>query len=229
MSNSENGLQLKPIAHIQTDFNEKFGIPRQSRLVKELLAEIVFEPEYRQPEALRGIKDFSHLWLIWGFTKAYHHPYSPTVRPPRLGGNEKMGVFATRSPFRPNPLGLSCVEFDSLKQTENGTVLCVRGADLLNGTPIYDIKPYIPYADSVPNALAGFTATNSDYTLQVHIPAGLQQKVPQQKLNALIGVLAQDPRPAYQQDPDRIYGFNFAGLEVHFKVNQRQLTVTAIE
>lgn len=226
---SETNLLLKPIAHIYTDFNEKFGIPRQSRLVKELLGEIVFETNYRQPEALRGLSDFSHLWLIWGFTKAYKHPYSPTVRPPRLGGNTKMGVFATRSPFRPNPIGLSCVEFDSLKQTENGTVLCVRGADLLNGTPIYDIKPYIPYADSVPGALAGFSAENSNYTLQVCIPTALQQKVPPQKLKALTGVLAQDPRPTYQQDPNRIYGFNFAGLEVRFKVKDQLLTVTEIE
>lgn len=221
-------LLLTPIAHIQTDFNEKFGIPRQSRLVAGLKAKIVFAPEYRQPQALRGLEDFSHLWLIWGFTKAFGHPFSPTVRPPRLGGNEKMGVFATRSPFRPNPIGLSCVELESIEQTLNGPVLTVRGADLLNGTPIYDIKPYVPYADSVPNALAGFTAQNSAYTLQVNLPPQLKQAVPPEKLQGLLGVLAQDPRPPYQQDPDRVYGLSFANLEVHFKVRGTELTVIDI-
>lgn len=221
-------LLLKPIAHIQTDFNEKFGIPRQSRLVKGLTAKIVFEPGYRQPQAVRGLAAFSHIWLIWGFTKAFGHPYSPTVRPPRLGGNEKMGVFATRSPFRPNPVGLSCVELAAVQQSADGPVLTVRGADLLNGTPIYDIKPYIPYADSVPEALAGFTAQNNSYTLQVHLPPRLQQRVPAEKLEALLGVLAQDPRPPYQQDPNRIYGLCFAGLEVHFRVEDTALTVVDI-
>lgn len=221
-------LLLTPIAHIQTDFNEKFGIPRQSRLVAGLKGKIVFAPEYRQPQALRGLADFSHLWLIWGFTKAFGRPFSPTVRPPRLGGNEKMGVFATRSPFRPNPIGLSCVELESIEQTLNGPVLTVRGADLLNGTPIYDIKPYIPYADSVPSALSGFTAQNNAYTLQVNLPPQLKQAVPPEKLQGLLGVLAQDPRPPYQQDPNRVYGLSFANLEVHFKVRGTELTVIDI-
>ena len=222
-------FEIRPIAHMVSDFPEKFGIPRQAGVVKELESVVVFEPEYRDPEALRGIEGFSHLWLIWQFSESVTETFSPTVRPPRLGGNVRMGVFATRSPFRPNSLGLSCVE---LERAENrpglGTVLVVRGADLMDGTPIFDIKPYIPYADAHPDARSGF-APDAGTTLDVRIAERLLLKVPADKRAALRGVLANDPRPRYQRDPDRVYAMDFADLTVRFSVKDGLLTVTEIE
>ena len=222
-------FEIRPIAHMVSDFPKKFGIPRQAGVVKELESVVVFEPEYRDPEALRGIEGFSHLWLIWQFSESVTETFSPTVRPPRLGGNVRMGVFATRSPFRPNSLGLSCVE---LERAENrpglGTVLVVRGADLMDGTPIFDIKPYIPYADAHPDARSGF-APDAGTTLDVRIAERLLLKVPADKRAALRGVLANDPRPRYQRDPDRVYAMDFADLTVRFSVKDGLLTVTEIE
>ena len=221
--------EMKVIAHIRSDFKEKFGIPRQSGLVEALRAEIVFEPEYRNPDALRGIEGFSHLWLIWQFSLSVRKDWSPTVRPPRLGGNTRLGVFATRSPFRPNPLGLSCVRLEGLRQDPAlGTVLVVSGADLLDGTPIYDIKPYLPYADCRPEALGGFAAAAPDAKLRVVIPEALAEAVPPEKREALIGVLSQDPRPSYQDDPARVYGMRFGELELRFTVDGSALTVCEI-
>ena len=221
---------MKPIAHIRSDFPTKFGIPRQAGLAEHLTATVVFEPEFRDPEALRGIEGFSHLWLIWEFSAARREEWSPTVRPPRLGGNTRLGVFATRSPFRPNPIGLSCVGLAGVEKTaEFGTVLRVMGADLMDGTPIYDIKPYIPYADCHPEATEGFTAPGQDYLLTVDIPAPLLGRVQPDRRAALREVLAQDPRPAYQRDSQREYGFGFAGLEVRFAVRDGVLTVTDIQ
>ena len=225
-------LTLSTIAHIRTDFPAKFGIPRQSGLVQALRATIVFEPEYRNPDALRGIESYSHLWLIWEFSEANMPAgkWSPTVRPPRLGGNTRMGVFATRSPFRPNRLGLSCVRLEQVRQDPAlGWVLEVSGADLLDGTPIYDIKPYLPYVDSLPDAVGGFTDTAKHYALEVVFPTELLAKVPQEKQQALQGVLAGDPRPSYQNDPDRVYGFVFAGLEIRFRVSGTVLTVCSVD
>lgn len=218
---------LRVIARIHSDFKTKFGIPRQSGLVEELRAEIVFEPEFRNADALRGLEGFSHLWLIWQFSEAVRETWSPTVRPPRLGGNARMGVFATRSPFRPNPIGLSCVKLEAIRQTGEGTVLVVSGADLMDGTPVYDIKPYLPYADCRPEALGGF-APQRGTELDVRIPEELMPQVPEEKRAALIGVLAQDPRPHYQNDADRIYGMCFAGLEVRFRVDGGVLQVVDI-
>lgn len=221
---------MKKIATIHTDFKEKFGIPRQSGLVEELEAVILFEPAYRNPDALRGIEDFSHLWLLWEFSQSIRKDWSPTVRPPRLGGNERRGVFATRSPFRPNPIGLSCVKLTGVEQSgQDGMILRVSGADLLDGTPIYDIKPYLPHVDSYPDATGGFAAAYEDYHLQVHCDPGLLVQVPEEKRVALLGVLAQDPRPAYQTDPARKYGMHFAGCEVAFHVKDKELWVDAIE
>jgi len=222
--------QLKIIAHIRSDFSEKFGIPRQSGLVEELKATVVLEPEFRNPDALRGLEGFSHLWLIWQFSKAVRQEWSPTVRPPRLGGNERMGVFATRSPFRPNPIGLSCVKLDGVElHPELGPVIHVAGADLLDGTPIYDIKPYLPYADCKPDAVGGFAAAPKEATLQVMCPDELLARVPTDRRAALLGVLAQDPRPSYQNDPEREYGMGFAGYNVRFTVEQETLTVHEID
>lgn len=222
-------LTLKEIAHIRSDFPEKFGIPRQSGLVEELVSTIVFEPEYRVPEALRGLEQYSHIWLVWEFSKAVRDGWSPTVRPPRLGGNTRMGVFATRSPFRPNPLGLSCVKIESIQlSTPDGPAIQVSGADLMDGTPIYDIKPYIPYADCHPDAAEGFTGQTRTHHLEVSCPETLWQTVPEADRAALQGVLASDPRPSYQHDPQRVYGMEFAGLEVHFTVDGDQLTVRDI-
>lgn len=220
---------MRIIARIHNDFPTKFGLPRQSGLVSELRSVIVFEPEYRVPEALRGIEGYSHLWLIWQFHQAERDTWSPTVRPPRLGGNARMGVFATRSPFRPNPIGLSSVKLEEVRQEKGlGTVLVVSGADLMDGTPIYDVKPYLPYADCHPEATGGFAHEVKDYALEVVIPEELLAKVPEDKLEALRGVLAQDPRPGYQRDPERTYGFEFAALEVRFRVTEGVLTVTDI-
>lgn len=215
---------IRPVAYIRSDFSEKFGIPRQSGLVDALTARIVFEPEFRRPEAIRDIEGFSHLWLIWQFSQALTSEFHPTVRPPRLGGNERRGVFATRSPYRPNALGLSCVE---LAGVENGELI-VRGADLLDGTPIFDIKPYLPYVDAHPDARGGFTDTTKEYALQVECPDTLLCKVPEKKRTALLGVLKNDPRPAYQHDPERVYALDFGGNNVKFIVAGDVLTVTEI-
>jgi tRNA-Thr(GGU) m(6)t(6)A37 methyltransferase TsaA len=220
-------MELTPIAHIRSDFSEKFGIPRQSGLVEELSATVVFEPEYRDISALQGLDGFSHLWLIWEFSKV--RGWSPTVRPPRLGGNRRMGVFATRSPFRPNPLGLSCVRLREIRRDRAlGPVLIVAGADLLDGTPIYDVKPYLPYADCRPDAVGGFAARPKEADLTVECPPALLDRVPADKRAALLAVLAQDPRPQYQDDPERVYGMAFAGLEVKFQVAGDRLAVTEI-
>ena len=220
---------MKPIAHIRSDFPAKFGIPRQAGLVAELKAQVDFEPEFRNPEALRGIDGFSHLWLIWEFSQNRREGWSPTVRPPRLGGNVRMGVFATRSPFRPNPIGLSCVQLDRVEwDGPQGPVLRVLGADLMDGTPIYDIKPYVPYADCRPEATQGFAPPDTNRRLEVEIPEELLNRVPKTHRAALQGVLAQDPRPAYQRDPERIYGFGFAGLEVRFSVQDGVLRVEEV-
>ena len=220
---------MKIIARIQSDFPTKFGIPRQSGLVESLKAKIIFEPEYRNPDALRGLTDFSHLWLIWQFSEALRDTWSPTVRPPRLGGNRRMGVFATRSPYRPNPIGLSCVKLEAIDwSAENGPILTVSGADMMNGTPIYDIKPYLPFVDSHPEAMGGFADTVKDNSLQVHCKAELLDIVPADHQQALLELLAQDPRPSYQQDPNRIYGMEFAGMEVRFQVSETTLQVVEI-
>ena len=222
-------VNIQVIARMHSDFATKFGIPRQSGLVEELKSTIVFEPEFRNPDALRGIEEFSHLWIIWQFSEAVRQGWSPTVRPPRLGGNTRMGVFATRSPFRPNNLGLSCVKLLGVEETEDyGTVLHVAGADLLDGTPIFDIKPYIPYSDAKPDALGGFTDTAGDFLLEVDFPAPLLEILPEKKRSAVVGVLSHDPRPSYQKDPDRIYGLSFAGFDIRFRVNDRLLTVLEV-
>ena len=221
---------IKVVARIRSDFPQKFGIPRQSGLVDELQASIVFEPEFRNPDALRGLEDFSHIWLIWQFSGAVREDWSPTVRPPRLGGNERLGVFATRSPFRPNPIGLSCVRLTGVEQHPTlGPVLHVAGADLMDGTPIYDIKPYLPYADCKPNAVGGFAHAPKEPTLQVDCPPALLNRLPADRQAALLAVLAQDPRPSYQNDPERTYGLSFAGHNVHFTVCGQRLTVHDIQ
>lgn len=221
---------MKTIAKIHNDFKEKFGIPRQSGLSGELKSRIVFEPEYRNPEALRGIDGYSHLWLIWQFSEAIRENWSPTVRPPRLGGNKRVGVFATRSPFRPNPIGLSSVKLDGIEHTKDeGYVLIVSGADLLDGTPIYDIKPYISYSDCHTDAICGFADPVRNYHLNVVFCKELLSKVHISKQKSLIGILEQDPRPSYQNDPEREYGFRFADYEIFFRVDEDTLTVTRVE
>jgi len=223
-------LKMKIIARIHTDFPTKFGIPRQSGLVEELKSTLVFEPEYRDENALRGIEQFSHLWLIWQFSEAVREDWSPTVRPPRLGGNTRIGVFATRSPFRPNAIGLSSVKLEGVRRDPKyGMVLDLACADLMDGTPILDIKPYIPFSDSHPDASDGYTAQTITHALQVNFPEELLKKVPEDKRAALTGVLRQDPRPSYQEDPDRIYGFNFAGQEIRFRVEGNMLTVADVK
>ena len=220
---------MRAIARVHSDFPSKFGVPRQSGLVEDLTSTLVFEPEFRSEDALRGLEGFSHLWLVWVFHQAARRDWSPTVRPPRLGGNARMGVFATRSPFRPNPIALSAVRLDGVERTEAwGTVLRLRGADLVDGTPVLDVKPYLPYADCVPDALGGFAAAPAAPALAVDIPPDLLERVPPERRRALLGVLAQDPRPRYQKDPDRVYGFGFAGLEVRFSVADGVLTVREI-
>ncbi len=222
---------MEPIARIRSDFPTKFGVPRQAGLVEGLLAVVVFEPPYRAPEALRDIEGFSHLWLIWEFSqnKGKREGWSPTVRPPRLGGNRRAGVFATRSPFRPNPIGLSCVKLERVElDTPEGPRLTVSGADLVDGTPIFDIKPYLPYADCRPEAVGGFAGAAPGGAVAVVVPPELLERVPEDRRAALMGVLAQDPRPSYQDDPARVYGFGFAGLEVKFRVRDGVLTVTGI-
>ena len=226
---TENSLMLHPIAVIQNPFKEKFGVPRQSGKVEELLSRIVFEPTYRSPDAFRGLEEFSHIWLIWEFSLARRSQFSATVRPPRLGGNTRLGVFATRSPFRPNPLGLSCVRLKKVEYTpEEGPVLIVSGADLMNGTPILDIKPYLPYADAHPEASGGFTAGLEDRLLQVDLPAELSRKLPPDLVGPLIRVLELDPRPRYQDDPERVYGMSFGAFNIRFMVQGETLKVTEI-
>lgn len=223
-------ISINVIARMHSDFATKFGIPRQSGLVEELRSTIIFEPEYRNNDALRGIEDFSHLWIIWQFSEAVRQGWSPTVRPPRLGGNTRMGVFATRSPFRPNNLGLSCVRLLDVEHTEKyGTVLHVGGADLMDGTPIFDVKPYIPYSDCKPDASGGFTDQAADFLLTVDFPAELLKKLPEQKREAAIGVLSHDPRPSYQKNEERVYGLTFAGFNIRFMVRDKLLTVLAVE
>ena len=220
---------MKIIARIYKDFPTKFGIPRQSGRVKEITGKIVFEKEYRNDESLRGIEQFSHLWLIWEFSENVKDDWRPTVRPPRLGGNKRIGVFASRSPFRPNPIGISCVKLEKVEKTENeGTVLIVSSADLMNGTPIYDIKPYIPYADSIAGATGGYAQEHNGDKTEVEIPEELLKIIPSDKQTALIEVLRDDPRPAYQHDEERIYGFPFSDFEIKFKANESKIIVTDI-
>ena len=222
-------VNIQVIARMHSDFATKFGIPRQSGLVEELKSTIVFEPEFRNPDALRGIEDFSHLWIIWQFSEAVRTGWSPTVRPPRLGGNTRMGVFATRSPFRPNNLGLSSVKLLGVEHTaEFGTVLHVGGADLMDGTPIFDIKPYIPYGDCHIDATGGFTDNAGEFILKVDFPVRLLNILPEEKREAAIGVLSHDPRPSYQRKPDRVYGLTFAGYDIRFKVAEDMLTVVEV-
>ena len=221
--------EMKIIAHIRSDFDTKFGVPRQSGLVNSALSCVVFEPEYRNPDALRGLDGFSHLWLIWQFSECVREDWSPTVRPPRLGGNTRMGVFATRSPFRPNAIGLSSVEIDRVENDPAlGPVIWVRGADLMNGTPIFDVKPYVPYADSHPEARGGFAMGPEGGTVQVECSAEMLNLLPKEKHQALLDVLAQDPRPGYQHAEDRVYGIAFAGFDVRFTVAKGVLTVREI-
>ena len=220
---------MKTIARIHTEFPTKFGIPRQSGIISSLQATIVFEPDYRNPEALRGLEEFSYIWLLWEFSETVRDNWSPTVRPPRLGGNVRKGVFATRSPFRPNPIGLSSVRLENIKlDPKLGPVLHVSGADLMDGTPIFDIKPYIAYTDSHPDAVSGFASTPAEYLLEVAFAEDLLQKVPESQRESLIEVLAHDPRPQYQADPERIYGMAFSAMEVKFKVEGILLTVLDI-
>ena len=222
-------VSMQIIARIHSEFPTKFGIPRQSGIVDALRATVVFEPEYRNADALRGVEGFSHLWLVWHFSQAAGKPWSPTVRPPRLGGNARMGVFATRSPFRPNPIGLSCVRLEGVEQTRTlGPVLHVAGADLMDGTPIFDIKPYLPYADSRPEAVGGFASAGAERPLEVEFPAEWLALVPEEKRAGLVGVLACDPRPSYQDDPERVYGMAFGGLNVRFTVAGGVLTVREV-
>ena len=224
-----DSVSIEIIARMHSDFSTKFGIPRQSGLVEELESTIVFEPKFRNPDALRGLEDFSHLWLIWQFSEAVRSDWSPTVRPPRLGGNTRMGVFATRSPFRPNHLGLSSVKLLGVEHTaQYGTVLHVGGADLMDGTPIFDIKPYIPYGDCHPEATGGFTDAAGDFLLEVEFPAQLLNKLPEAKREAAIAVLTHDPRPSYQRKPDRVYGLTFAGFDIRFSVCEDILTVLEV-
>ena len=222
-------ITMRPIATMRSDFPTKFGIPRQSGLVESLHSTIIFEPEYRNADALRGLEEFSHVWVIWQFSEAVRTEWSPTVRPPRLGGNTRIGVFATRSPFRPNNIGLSCIKLVGLEQTkEHGTVIHVSGADLMDGTPILDIKPYIPYSDAHPDALGGFTSTADDFILDVDFPTELLKKLPADKRAAAIDVLSHDPRPSYHNDADRIYGLPFAGFDIRFTVKGKTLCVKEV-
>ena len=228
-SPAEAPYTLVTVARIHNDFPTKFGLPRQSGLIDALPSQIVFEPAYRSADALRGLEGFTHLWLIWGFSSARREKWSATVRPPRLGGNRRVGVFASRSPFRPNPIGLSCVRLERIDwEDERGPVLHVAGADLMDGTPIFDVKPYLPYADSKPEAKGGFAQDAPEAPLKVSFPEELLNRVPAPRQEALRAVLAADPRPAYQDDPARVYGFAFAGLDVRFTVMGCDLTVVEV-
>ena len=221
---------MKTIAHIHSEFPTKFGVPRQSGIIESLQATIIFEPEYRNPDAFRGLDEFSHIWLIWEFSKAVRDDWSPTVRPPRLGGNVRKGVFATRSPFRPNAIGLSSVKLEKIEiDPKLGPMLHVSGADLMDGTPIFDIKPYIPYTDSHPDAISGFATQPAEYLLEVDFPPKLLEQVPETQRQSLIEVLAHDPRPQYQNNPERIYGIAFGAVEVKFRVENTKLTVLNVQ
>ncbi|MBQ3554452.1 MAG: tRNA (N6-threonylcarbamoyladenosine(37)-N6)-methyltransferase TrmO [Clostridia bacterium] len=220
---------IKPIAYIRTDFKEKFGIPRQSGRAPSLCGRIVFLPEYRNPDAIRGLAEFSHIWLLFDFSESHRETWSATVRPPRLGGNARVGVFASRSPFRPNPIGLSSVRLEGIEQTENeGEVLIVSGVDLLDMTPIYDIKPYLPFSDCHPDAVGGYADTVCDMKLSVEFPERLLSLLPKEKQEAVIECLTEDPRPAYQDDANRIYSMNFSGFDIRFRVAENCLTVTEV-
>lgn len=222
-------MVMKVIARVKSEFPAKFGIPRQSGLVSGLKSQIIFEPAYRNPDALRGLEDYSHIWLLWEFSESIREEWSPTVRPPRLGGNQRVGVFATRSPFRPNPIGLSCVQLQKIEwRTPQGPVLWIAGADLMDQTPIYDIKPYLPFTDSRPGASSGFAGAVMDQQLQVRCPEEEYQKIPEAKREAVLEILAQDPRPSYQKDPERVYGFTYADMEIRFTVDQGVLTIQSI-
>ena len=222
-------MDFKIIARIKTEFKDKFGIPRQSGIAKTK-AKIVFEPEYRVREALRGLDGYSHLWLLWEFSEAQRDGWSPTVRPPRLGGNKRMGVFATRSPYRPNPIGLSSVKLIEIEESENdGTVLIVEGADLLDGTPIYDVKPYLAYTDAHPDAIGGFADDVRDYSIKVNFDLHLLKQIPEDKRDALITILENDPRPSYKEEGEREYGMKYAEFDIFFKVKDGELTVTRIK
>lgn len=223
-------MEIKPIGYIKNAFPTKFGLPRQGGICKSVLATLVFEPEYRVPEALRGLEKYSHVWIIWGFSENKVERFSPTVRPPRLGGNVRMGVFATRSSFRPNSLALSCLRLESIEKTEEcGHVLRLSGADMMDGTPVYDIKPYLPHIDSVPDAKGGFSTEIEDYKKEVIIPAALEEKLDKDLLPCLYEILAEDPRPSYIDDPCRIFGFEFDKYEIKFKVDGKVLTVVDVE
>ena len=223
-------MEIKPIGYIKTAFPTKFGLPRQSGICKSISATLVFEPEYRVPEALRGLEGYSHIWVIWEFSENTGKPFSPTVRPPRLGGNERMGVFATRSSFRPNSLALSCLKLEKIEKTDKyGHILLLSGADMMDGTPVYDIKPYLPHIDSIANATGGFSVEIEDYTKNVHIPKELEEKLSAPLLEALKESLSQDPRPSYIEDKDRVYGFYFDRFEVKFTVDGKDLFVVEID
>lgn len=225
----QDKMELKRIAVVRTDFPEKFGVPRQSGLA-ETLGKVVFEPEYRSPDAFRGLEEYSHVWLLWGFSEVKQKNWHATVRPPRLGGNTRMGVFATRSPFRPNPIGLSCVKLIDVQQTaKEGTVLIIEGVDMMDGTPVYDVKPYLPYADCKPDASGGFAEQHKNDELQVIFEEGMEERVPEEKRAVLRQILAQDPRPSYQEDPERIYGMDYAGMRIRFRVKEDQLIVCSVE
>ncbi|MCH5201027.1 MAG: tRNA (N6-threonylcarbamoyladenosine(37)-N6)-methyltransferase TrmO [Oscillospiraceae bacterium] len=223
-------MELQVIGHVRSDFPEKFGIPRQSGLVPELKSRIVFEPEYRVPEAFRGLEGYSRIWIIWQFSETVRENWSPTVRPPRLGGNRRVGVFASRSPFRPNPIGLSSVALDRIEtDAPDGIVLHISGADIMDGTPVLDIKPYLPYADAYPDERGGFALQRREGILRVELPERLLAAIPEEKREALTAVLAQDPRPAYHEEPERVYTMSFAGLEVSFTVDGERLAVHSVE
>ena len=226
---NEQGIFIKPIGYIRSDFKDKFGVPRQSGRAPSLRAEIIFYPEYRNPEALREIDGFSHLWLIFDFSLAHREGWSATVRPPRLGGNKRVGVFASRSPFRPNPIGLSCVRLEKVENTENGSILVISGADLVDGTPIFDVKPYLPLSDCQKDAVGGYSEKSENYRLNVVFPNELLSLLPTEKREGLIECLAEDPRPSYQDDPERIYGMSFADFQIKFRVEKDTLTVTNIQ
>ncbi|MBQ9975760.1 MAG: tRNA (N6-threonylcarbamoyladenosine(37)-N6)-methyltransferase TrmO [Clostridia bacterium] len=225
----DNERIISPIAYIRTDFPDKFGVPRQSGRVDSLAGEIVFLPEYSAPEAFRGIEEFSHLWLIFDFSLAHREGFSPTVRPPRLGGNTRVGVFASRSPFRPNSIGLSSVKLDGVEFRDGVAVLRVKGADLVDNTPIYDVKPYIPYSDSHPDALGSYSDIHADYSLDVVFPDDLLDIIPESKRRALTDTLSDDPRPSYQEDAEREYVMSFAGFDIGFRVKNKTLTVTSVK
>lgn len=222
-------MEIKTIAHIKNDYKTKFGIPRQSGLVKSVTSAIIFEPEFRDANAVRGLEQYSHLWLIWQFSENTHADWSPTVRPPRLGGNKRVGVFATRSPFRPNPIGLSCVELDRVEIKDEGPVIYVKGADLMDETPILDIKPYIPYADCHPEAASGFAGSVFSHHLDVEVSPEVLEQMPKEKREAVMEILSQDPRPGYQREPERIYGMEYGGMDMKFRVEDEKIILMKVE